>query len=63
ILYWERILMVVSLVLFATVFLFLTVMVIFVNPFSEPIWDTMLCKKEANLVNIHDSSTDFMDYW
>ncbi|VDM93961.1 unnamed protein product [Onchocerca ochengi] len=62
VLYWERILMIVSLVLFGTVFLFLIVMVIFVNPFSEPIWNTIQCKNEPNLVNIDDSYTDFMDY-
>ncbi|CAG9536978.1 unnamed protein product [Cercopithifilaria johnstoni] len=62
VLYWERILMIVSLVLFGTIFFFLTAMVVFVNPFSKPIWDTVHCKKELNLPDIHDFYTDFRNY-
>uniref|UniRef100_A0A0R3RFF1 Rhomboid domain-containing protein n=1 Tax=Elaeophora elaphi TaxID=1147741 RepID=A0A0R3RFF1_9BILA len=61
-LYWERILTVVSLVLFGAIFLFLTAMVIFVNPFSKPVWDTVHCKNEPDLLDIDDYYTDFRDY-
>ncbi|KAM3722480.1 Rhomboid-related protein [Dirofilaria immitis] len=62
VLHWERILMIVSLVLFGIIFLFLTVMVIFVNPFSKATWDTIHCKNEPNLVDTDDFYTDFRDY-
>nr|CDP96625.1 BMA-ROM-1, isoform b [Brugia malayi]CRZ24543.1 BMA-ROM-1, isoform a [Brugia malayi] len=62
VLYWERILMTVSLILFGTIFLLLTAMVIFVSPFSKPIWDTIHCKNEPNLLDSDDFYTDFKDY-
>uniref|UniRef100_A0A1I7VU98 Rhomboid family protein n=1 Tax=Loa loa TaxID=7209 RepID=A0A1I7VU98_LOALO len=62
VLYWERILMTVSLVLFGTIFLFLMAMVIFVNPFSKPIWDTVQCKNDPILLDSDDFYTDFKDY-
>ncbi|VDK83703.1 unnamed protein product [Litomosoides sigmodontis] len=62
VLYWERILMIVALVLFGTIFLFLTAMVIFVNPFSKPIWDTVHCKSEPNLLDSDDFYADFRNY-
>lgn len=54
--------MIISLVLFGTIFLFLTAMVIFVNPFSKPIWDTAHCKSGPNLLDIDDFYADFRDY-
>ncbi|KAL4003217.1 Rhomboid family protein [Acanthocheilonema viteae] len=62
VLYWERILMIVSLVLFGIIFLFLTAMVVFVNPFSKSVWDTVHCKNEPHLLDTNDFYTDFRDY-
>lgn len=62
VLFWERILMIVSLILFGTIFLFLTAMVIFVSPFSQPIWNTIHCKNEPDLLDNYGVHTDFRDY-
>uniref|UniRef100_A0A915Q043 EF-hand domain-containing protein n=1 Tax=Setaria digitata TaxID=48799 RepID=A0A915Q043_9BILA len=52
VLYWERILMIISLLLFGVIFIFLMAMVIFVTPFSKPIWDVLHCKKEPDLLDV-----------
>lgn len=53
--------MIVSIILFGTIFLFLTAMVTFVSPFSRPIWNTVHCKNEPDLLDNY-VYTDFRDY-
>ncbi|VDN03966.1 unnamed protein product [Thelazia callipaeda] len=62
VLYWERILMIISLFLFATIFVFLIAMAIFMNPSSKPIWNTENCRYEANILDVDELYTDFREY-
>ncbi|VDK65218.1 unnamed protein product [Anisakis simplex] len=45
---WERILLIASLTTYVVIFIFVIIMVIFVEPFSKPLWDSTKCLGEIN---------------
>ncbi|VDM47429.1 unnamed protein product [Toxocara canis] len=45
---WERALMIACMTVYVIIFIFVTMMAVFVEPFSRPIWDSSRCVHDAD---------------